>query len=131
MKCPKCSSSALRVTHPVVSQSQLSRLSGSQGVSFVTGLSCPLCGYWKDVDGADNRPVRAADNPVYRFEAAIKTQGHIVAVKFYDSIVRQRATGASWYTITKMLNQAGERCQEKTLQRYFEREQARREQEQT
>lgn len=50
----------------------------------------------------------------------------VIAIDFYDSIARQRAAKVTFETIARLLTQAGHRCNDRTLQKFFLLEKAKR-----
>lgn len=120
MHCPKCST-RLRAEQSFFGSSGLLRQVGGVGTNVISGFSCWKCGYWRD---AEIVPVvcgvpQLATAPKREYDPVEKTAIHYIVTNFFDSIKAQRESGASWYAIAKLLSQAGQRCQEKTLQKYF------------
>lgn len=116
MNCPKCAK-RMDVYCGVSQASQLTR-QDEASASMVYGYRCWNCGKWVDVE---MEPVRGM--PVEeirpRYNPGIKSQAFFVVERFFESIALQRESGASWYCVAKLLAQAGQLCQEKTLQKYF------------
>lgn len=125
MSCPKCGA-RLREETSYSGHSGLMRQDGGSAPTVVSGLSCWRCGFWRDavvvpvIAGVPPQDKAATYNP------AVKVAAHHIAVKFYDSIVRQRAAGVSWFIIASLLTKAGHRVQEKSLQKHFLLEQEKR-----
>lgn len=127
MSCPKCGT-RLREERTFSGSSGLLRQSGGSATNMISGFTCWKCGYWRD---ADVVPVMMAvptksDEPRREWDPVEKTATHFIVVKFYDSIVKQREAGVSWYTVAQLLTQSGFRVQEKTLQKHFLLEQSKR-----
>lgn len=119
MICPHCKANTAREVHVMPRQDSLSRQNGGSGGGYISGISC-LCGYWRDIDvpAVCEVPPRVVVSG-RGYDPAAKLAIYHIVVKFYDSITEQRKAGVSWYTVAQLLNQAGHKCQEKTLQKYF------------
>lgn len=106
------------------------------------GRKCTKCGGLNRIDGDDlvclncghrvyggdlqEKPaVVTVDVPRAGDRVAVNATQNI-AVRFFDSIASQRKAGASFETIARLLTLAGHRCGDKTLQKYFLLEQAKR-----
>lgn len=116
MICPKCHANTAREVHIIGQADSLTRQDGISSAGYITGISC-LCGYWRDVEVVPT--MERPDITKQPYNPAGKTVTFPVVMRFYDSIAQQRKEGVSWYSIARLLCQAGHSCQEKTLQKYF------------
>lgn len=128
MICPKCQAK-LRNEQTFTAGCAIHRTSGPAHNALITGMTCWSCGYWRDADVIPTvdyvpEPVKTAG--VIRYDCGVKVAAYHIVIKFYDSIAAQRDAGTSWYAIARLLTQSGNRVLEKTLQKYFVREQLRR-----
>jgi hypothetical protein len=105
--------------------SQLERQDATDA-RVVHGYRCWNCGEWRDVEVVPVRPMPPADTVKPPYVAPFKSQAYLVVERFFDSIAGLRRDGSSWYTVARLMAQAGYKCQEKTLQKYFLMEQHRR-----
>ena len=124
MNCPRCCKVMLEF-EGVSQPSQLERQDEVHAL-IVHGFRCWNCGEWREAEVVPVKPMPAQEEAEKRYSVAITSQAFHVVERFFDSIDGLRQGGASWYTVSKLMLQAGYRCQEKTLQKYFEIEQARR-----
>lgn len=127
MSCPKCGKK-LQTVQTLSGGSGLLRQDGGGRAVMISGVSCWNCGYWKDdviAPAMSVADIKAAE-PKQAWSPVEKTSTHYIVVKFFDSIAVQRASGVSWNTVVRLLVQGGNRCTEKTLQKHFEHEQAKR-----
>src|SRR6185369_6647277 len=129
MNCPKCGAT-MRHERALSGPSGLRRQDGAGTTTIVSGHTCWRCGKWVDDDVApvlDYVPEPAKKPGVVKHSPEDTTAVYYIVNRFFDSITRQLAIGASWFTITKLVNRLdGSKCQEKTLQKHYLREQARR-----
>ncbi|CAB4211747.1 hypothetical protein UFOVP1419_16 [uncultured Caudovirales phage] len=126
MICPKCGASGPSMV-PVSGLSQPSQLVRQDvtGGTAINGFSCRICGKWleQEIDPVRGMPM-AESRP--RYDPGVKTQAFYIAERFFESIVMLRERGASWFAVARLLTKIGHRCQERTLQKYFLKEQSRR-----
>ncbi|MFZ4856166.1 MAG: hypothetical protein ACOYL3_07190 [Desulfuromonadaceae bacterium] len=129
MICPKCGKRMCGF----VGTSQVSQLSRQDSVcvSAVRGFNCWNCGTWVDdcIEPLIPMPElerKEAVVPGPRYNEAVKSPAFALVERFFESMLAQRQAGASWHTVAKLMAQAGQYCQEKTLQKYFLLEQRRR-----
>ena len=128
MICPKCKAK-LRSEQMLSGQSGLLRQNGTGAVTLISGVTCWRCGYWRDDEVIPAMLRKIAPEPGEtrpKIDCTERTATYHAVGKFFKNIAAQRASGASWYTVAQMLAQAGYRCQEKTLQKYFLLEQRKR-----
>lgn len=127
MICPKCGKRMCGFDG--VSQvSQLSRQDSACGHE-VHGSRCWNCGKWIDAERVPVCPMPGptpATGPSARYNEPVKSAAFALVERFFESMLAQRQAGASWHTVAKLMAQAGQYCQEKTLQKYFMLEQRRR-----
>lgn len=123
MECPKCRKK-MESYCGFSAPSQLARMDGSAAAAMVHGFKCWNCGKWFDAEVVPMQLPEEEAKPQYNPE--VRVQAFYVVERFFDSIAMQRSRGASWYCVAKLMNQAGFKCQEKTLQKYFLLEQERR-----
>lgn len=117
MNCPRCAARGFRADHGFSGASGLRRQDGGSAAVAYNGMSCWCCGHWQEVGIESVMPDIPRD---------VRISQRDVVVKFFDSITKQVAAGATWYTIAHLLNQAGHRVQDKGLKKWFEIEQAER-----
>ena len=70
--------------------------------------------------------VAVADTEPRSLERSGRMDTQTIVLEFYDSIARQRKAKTTFEIIARLLTQSGHKCNDKTLQKFFLREQSRR-----
>jgi hypothetical protein len=94
--------------------SSLDRDSGPADPQAYAGLSCWNCGEWRS--RAAHTRIQMVGRELERLD---KFHTQRLVAEFYDLIADQRRKKVAFETIARQLTQAGHRCNDKTLQKYF------------